>query len=70
MELERRQSIDVTHLEIPAELAVVFSKQNCKFNLLYFVVLNPIIPAGVPFYFVARYKMRACSFKAAKMDSL
>ena len=32
LELERRASVDVTHLEIPAELALVFSKQPCKFR--------------------------------------
>ena len=36
LELERRASVDVTHLEIPAELAVVFSKQQCKYLNLHF----------------------------------
>ena len=45
LELERRASVDVTHLEIPAELAVVFSKQQCKchlhehFHRFYFAIL-------------------------------
>ena len=31
LQMEARRGFDVTHLEIPAELAVVFSKQQSKF---------------------------------------
>ena len=38
LQLETRRETDVTHLEIPVELAVVFSKQQSKllFRCFYF----------------------------------